>query len=161
MLDVGKGLHHKYKSLSATTEQIIAMLLRASLPGETPAQTMWLSVFSTDLLLPAVTFIHETLDEPFPGLVLVLIWTPGEQCWSSKCVRGNCWKLFSASRQTWLDGYQKVFSTQKWSCSLTSWSVWVEVTGFCIYHLMSFLNTSPCHCFLNKKEDAAVWSKPM
>lgn len=36
MLDVGKGLHHKYKSLSATTEQIIAELLRASLPGETP-----------------------------------------------------------------------------------------------------------------------------
>lgn len=43
MLDVGKGLHHKYKSLSATTEQIIAELLRASLPGETPVQTTWLS----------------------------------------------------------------------------------------------------------------------
>lgn len=118
-------------------------------------------VFSTDLLLPAVTFIHEILDEPFPGLVLVLIWTRGEQCWSSKCVRGNCWKLFGASRQTWLDGYEKVFSTQKWSCSLTCWSVWVEVTGFCIYRLMPFLNTSPCHCFLNKKQDAAVWSKPI
>lgn len=57
MLDVGKGLRLKYKALSATAEQIVAVLLRASLPGETPVQSMWLSVFSTDLLLPAVTSV--------------------------------------------------------------------------------------------------------
>lgn len=34
---------------------------------------MWLFKFSADLLLQAVTFIHEIPDEPFPSLILVVI----------------------------------------------------------------------------------------
>ena len=69
------GCWEKVESQIRFPEQVIAVFLGASLPRETPVQSVWLFVFSTDLLLHAVTFIRGILDEPFPSLILVLIQT--------------------------------------------------------------------------------------
>lgn len=88
-------------------------------------------VFSTNLLLQAVTFVPEILDEPFPSLILIQALCLGRTMQEQRVHSGKplCWKLLSASRQTWLVRNLKVFSTQKWSWH-SCWKMWVGVTAF-------------------------------
>lgn len=122
--DAGRGENLRYYSE-------VIVLLRASLPRETPVWSMWLFVFSTNLLLQAVTFVPEILDEPFPSLILIQALCLGRTMQEQRVHSGKplCWKLLSASRQTWLVRNLKVFSTQKWSWH-SCWKMWVGVTAF-------------------------------
>lgn len=89
------------------------------------------SVFSTNLLLQAVTFVPEMLDEPLPSLILIQALCLGRTMQEQRVHSGKllCWQLLNASRQTRLVGNLKVFSTQKWSWH-SCWKMWVEVTAF-------------------------------
>lgn len=125
---------------------------------------MWLFVFSTDLLLQAVTFICGILDEPFPILTLELIQTLGwgEQCRSRGCIVGSCCAESSwvhPGKHHWLETW-RYLALRSEAGICTSWSVWMEVAVVCIYHLcFCHCSTSPCHCFLNREEGRCGWGR--